>query len=55
MKKEKNQREGGRDYRVIAIDMGETNFGGIFDGTVNSSPRLKSTHWYDAMILAFSL
>lgn len=34
-------------YRVIAIDMGETNFGSVFDGAVSSSPWLKRTHWSD--------
>jgi hypothetical protein len=43
----KNEKKESRKnwYRVIAIDMGKTNFGGIFDGTVSSSPRLKSTHF----------
>lgn len=29
----------------IAIDMGETNFGSVSDGTVSSSPWLKRAHW----------
>jgi len=35
---------GNSDYRVIAIDMGKTHFGGVLDRTVGSPPRLKRTH-----------
>jgi len=35
---------GNSDYRVIAIDMGKTHFGGVLDRTVRSPPRLKRTH-----------
>ena len=31
-------------YRVIAVDMGKTDFGAVFEGTISFSPSLKRTH-----------
>lgn len=31
----------GGEYRVIAVDMGETDFGGVFKGAIRFSPTLK--------------
>lgn len=49
----------GLDYsniqiRIIAVDMSKTHFGGVFDGTIGSSPRLKGTH-FNADLSIFSL
>jgi len=47
---EKNEDEYGieieieRWYRIIAIDMSETNFSGVFESAVGFSPTLKSGH-----------
>lgn len=33
-------------HRIVAVNMSEADFGGVFESTISLSPRLKRSHFY---------